>query len=622
MAVQVLDIYAVNGIVYCYFTTNNAAGAAVAPSGAFGTDDIILYKDGSNVQRSSASGWTVTSPFDSLTGLHFLSIDTSDNTDAGFYATGHVYTIVLSPNETVDSQTVISVLGHFKIGPTDANTIQVLGTAVTAATAGVQDVNASRINNVATTSVTTINANQGTTQPVNFTGTAGSALVKGDAIDINSVAASSVTTIAANLGTTQPVNFTGTAGAALVKGDTIDVGGTAQTAGDIIGGSITRSGTAQSGAVTNIKLDAGASATNNIYNGQTIFLTGGTGAGQARVIASYNGGTKVAIVDRPFQTAPDNTTTFVIRSTDAPALNGSLQVTSNAARTVIASGTAQAGSTSNTIKLASTSLATNNIYNNCLIALTGGTGQGQTRTIIAYDGTTKIATVDQTWVTTPDATTTYDVYASTTDTLFSNVGVAQAGAASTLTLAATASSVNNIYNGSILTILSGTDAGDTSVITAYNGATKVATVSPAWAVTPDNTSAYAVIPNASAVQPPAAPTVAEIAAAILTNPSNRLTTNAAGYVTTTSPIKKNTALSNFIFPMTDDVNHELIAGLAVSGFVKKDNGAFGATPAVTGLGNGLYSVDLTAANMNGDVVTLRFTAVGADDKIITIFPQS
>ncbi len=63
------------------------------------------------------------------------------------------------------------------------------GTAVAApATAGIPDVNAKNINNVATTSVTTINANQGTTQPVNFTGTAGSALVKSDSIDIGSTA--------------------------------------------------------------------------------------------------------------------------------------------------------------------------------------------------------------------------------------------------------------------------------------------------------------------------------------------------------------------------------------------------------------------------------------------------
>lgn len=171
------------------FTTNSAAGAAVAPSGAFGTDDIVIYKDNSATQRSSTSGWTVTSPFDSVTGQHLFSADLSDNTDAGFYALGHKYTVMLVPNETVDSQTVVSKIGEFIIGPVDANLIALLGTTwPTPATAGIPDVNVKNMNNVAATSITTINANQGTTQPVNFTGTAGSALVKGDAIDIGSVA--------------------------------------------------------------------------------------------------------------------------------------------------------------------------------------------------------------------------------------------------------------------------------------------------------------------------------------------------------------------------------------------------------------------------------------------------
>lgn len=54
-------------------------------------------------------------------------------------------------------------------------------------------VNATAINAVATTSVTTINANIGETQPINFTGTGASALVKSDATDIGGTAAGSAT---------------------------------------------------------------------------------------------------------------------------------------------------------------------------------------------------------------------------------------------------------------------------------------------------------------------------------------------------------------------------------------------------------------------------------------------
>jgi hypothetical protein len=149
------------------------------------------------------------------------------------------------------------------------------GTAVTAPnTAGTPVVDVGRINNIASTSVTTINANVGTTQPINFTGTAGSALVKVDAVDIlgtaistpatagildvnvknmNNVAATSITTINANQGTTQPINFTGTAGSALVKGDTVDIAGAAvSTSAAQIGVNVVNAaGTAwASGAIT------------------------------------------------------------------------------------------------------------------------------------------------------------------------------------------------------------------------------------------------------------------------------------------------------------------------------------------------------------------------------------
>jgi hypothetical protein len=73
-------------------------------------------------------------------------------------------------------------------------------------------------------------------------------------------------------------------------------------------------------------------------------------------------------------------------------------------------------------------------------------------------------------------------------------GTAQAGAAGTLTLAAGASSTTDLYKGNRLKIYSGTGAGQTRTITAYNGSTKVATVDWNWTTTPDNTSLYAVLP--------------------------------------------------------------------------------------------------------------------------------
>lgn len=104
-------------IVVIDFTTNNAAGAAIAPSDAFEAGDIKIYKDDSDVQKTTSNGVTMVSPFDSVVGLHQVSIDTSLNTgDVGFWTAGSDYKVVLDPDtETVDGQTVVSILATFSI---------------------------------------------------------------------------------------------------------------------------------------------------------------------------------------------------------------------------------------------------------------------------------------------------------------------------------------------------------------------------------------------------------------------------------------------------------------------------------------------------------------------------
>lgn len=73
-------------------------------------------------------------------------------------------------------------------------------------------------------------------------------------------------------------------------------------------------------------------------------------------------------------------------------------------------------------------------------------------------------------------------------------GTAQAGAASTLTLDAGAVAIDDYYNGCIL--LDGAPGAlgtEARVITDYDGTTKIATVSPAWEVTPTGTPAFSVL---------------------------------------------------------------------------------------------------------------------------------
>lgn len=99
------------------FTTHDANGAPVAPLSAFEAADVSIYKNGSATQKATANGLTMTSPFDSIVGLHALVIDTSNDTgDVGFWTTSSHYTVVLAPDtETVNGQTVVKVIGTFGI---------------------------------------------------------------------------------------------------------------------------------------------------------------------------------------------------------------------------------------------------------------------------------------------------------------------------------------------------------------------------------------------------------------------------------------------------------------------------------------------------------------------------
>ena len=162
-------------------------------------------------------------------------------------------------------------------------------------------------------------------------------------------------------------------------------------------------------------------------------------------------------------------------------------------RLLIMTGAAAQGGTANTITLAVTESAVDHIFNENIISIVSGTGAGQTRLIAEYVGATRVATVDKAWFVNPDATSVYEIHAFSS-ILVAHHGVAQAATASSITLAATASAVSDSYVGSVAYISSGTGVGQVRLVTAYDGATKIATVSNNWTTTPDNTSVYKILP--------------------------------------------------------------------------------------------------------------------------------
>lgn len=97
-------------------TFDSFAAATGAPSATsnFANTDVQIYKNGGTTQRSSASGITVSTSFDSQTGLQMIIIDLSDNTDAGFYAAGNEYDVAIA-DVTIDGQTVRFWVGSFSI---------------------------------------------------------------------------------------------------------------------------------------------------------------------------------------------------------------------------------------------------------------------------------------------------------------------------------------------------------------------------------------------------------------------------------------------------------------------------------------------------------------------------
>jgi hypothetical protein len=96
---------------------DGGTGASITLTGLAATD-VEIYKDGSVTQRASDAGITLLDTdgidFDGITGIHGFSIDTGDNTDAGFYTVGAWFTVVVSA-VTIDAQTVSFVACQFRI---------------------------------------------------------------------------------------------------------------------------------------------------------------------------------------------------------------------------------------------------------------------------------------------------------------------------------------------------------------------------------------------------------------------------------------------------------------------------------------------------------------------------
>ena len=109
--------YAVDSTVYLFWSSFGASDESITQSGLAVTN-IEIYKNGVITTRSSDSGYTLLDTdgidLDGATGIHGVSIDLSDNTDAGFFARGNDYSVIINA-VTINSQTVRFCAGIFSI---------------------------------------------------------------------------------------------------------------------------------------------------------------------------------------------------------------------------------------------------------------------------------------------------------------------------------------------------------------------------------------------------------------------------------------------------------------------------------------------------------------------------
>ena len=228
-------------------------------------------------------------------------------------------------------------------------------------------------------------------------------------------------------------------------------------------------------------------------------------------------------------------------------------------------------------------------------------------------------------------------------------GTAQAGGASTITLQSGYSTADNFPKGNTIEIISGTGAGQASVVASYVNSTKVATMDPPWVTAPDSSSGYIMYVGSAApsTTPPqvdaiklgsqtvtagsgitipssiASPT--NITAGTITTVTNLTNAPTAGDLTATMKTSvataagnasylKNTAAADIAFVLVDSTDHVTRkTGITVTAQRSLDHAAFGSsTGTVTEVGNGVYVLSASAADMNANNIVFRFTGAACD----------
>jgi hypothetical protein len=185
-----------------------------------------------------------------------------------------------------------------------------------------------------------------------------------------------------------------------------DIGGTFSPANDSIeairdrgdaawsvSGQYIASGTLQSATATTAVLAASTSLGNDVLNDRAIiWITGGTGSGQSRLITDWVSSTDTATVDAAWTTNPDATSTYVVTPVQKMAASSSSSDNSLLLTTTIATVTSQ------TVVTLTAGVQTDDYYNGKWVTITDA-GSTVTRfgaRVSDYVGSTRTLTLDAT----------------------------------------------------------------------------------------------------------------------------------------------------------------------------------------------------------------------------------
>ncbi|MCX5743476.1 MAG: DUF4215 domain-containing protein, partial [Proteobacteria bacterium] len=207
----------------------------------------------------------------------------------------------------------------------------------------------------------------------------------------------------------------------------------------------------------------------NQWGGQTVYITGGVGAGQQATILT-NTATQLTVVPN-WATTPTATSTYVIINPPGTNVTPSTTVTS---------------ATTTTLTLAAAGWNVDQ-WKGWTASILSGPGAAQVATIVSNTATT--LTVSPAWTVTPTAASQFLINMTGTSGLGTGQSSGNTGNNNDLQQN-NANWVSNQWIGWTVTILSGTGAGQQRAITRNTFDTL--TIAPNWTTRPNNTSVFAI----------------------------------------------------------------------------------------------------------------------------------